>query len=440
MEMDPVETAYPTRVVAISLLTALVLVFAARGLRKVWLYIHTKMLAIVPRRVSYVLTTLAVVVLIFLVANHVFARLALNLADRVFLELDEYVDEEIEQPQNPLASGSDHSLIDWDSIGLRGKHLIVQGPTQEHISEFTGRDAYQPLRVYVGLRTKDTIEERAQLALEELIRVKAFDRSVLIVATPTGTGWLDPAAVDTVEYLHNGDTAIVSIQYSYLPSWITILVDPYRSRDSAQALFDVVYEYWKTLPHDKRPRFYVHGLSLGALGSEASADLFTVFEDPIQGGVWSGPPFPSTVWSKVTKYRNPDSPSWLPHFRDGSIVRFTGLENSLDKWGERWSPMRFVYIQYASDPMIFFSPDLLYRSPSWLAGKRGPDVSPYLRWFPIVTFLQTAFDLPMATSVPVGYGHNYSARSYIDAWLAVTEPKEWDQKDTDRLKEAFKGR
>jgi uncharacterized membrane protein len=102
--------------------------------------------------------------------------------------------------------------------------------------------------------------------------------------------------------------------------------------------------------------------------------------------------------------------------------------------------MRFVYIQYASDPMIFFSPDLLYRSPNWLVGRRGPDVSRYLRWFPIVTFLQTAFDLPMATSVPVGYGHNYSARSYIDAWLAVTEPEDWNESDTERLKEVFKGR
>jgi uncharacterized membrane protein len=263
---------------------------------------------------------------------------------------------------------------------------------------------------------------------------------VLIVATPTGTGWLDPAAVDTVEYMHHGDTAIVSIQYSYLPSWITILVDPYRSRDSAQALFREVYDHWKTLPRDSRPQLYVHGLSLGSLGSETSADLFTIFEDPIQGGVWSGPPFPSVNWNRITRNRNPDSPSWLPRYRDGSMVRFTAQENSIDDWGKRWSSMKFVYIQYASDPMVFFSPDLLYQSPSWLVGKRGPDVSPYLSWFPIVTFLQTAFDLPMATSVPVGYGHNYSALSYIDAWEAVTAPADWSEGDTVRLKEVFKGR
>lgn len=440
MEMEPIASAYPTRVVVIALATALLLVFLSRCLQRCWLSIHGRYLAYLPRRVSYVLTTLTLLLLVLLVANQVFARIAINLADRVFLQIDKIVDEGVEQPKNPLVSGSPESLVDWDSIGLQGKRFLVDGPTQEQISGFSGNEALQPLRVYVGMRTRDTIEERAELALQELIRVGGFERKVLIVATPTGTGWLDPAAVDSVEYMHGGDTAIVSIQYSYLPSWITILVDPVRSRDSAQALFDEIYTHWKSLPRESRPQLYLHGLSLGALGSESSADLFTVFEDPIQGGVWSGPPFPSAVWNNITKHRNPDSPSWLPRFRDGSILRFTGQENSLDKWGERWSPMRFVYIQYASDPMIFFSPDLFYRRPSWLAGERGPDVSPYLRWFPIVTFLQTAFDLPMATSVPVGYGHNYSAQNYIDAWVAVTNPTNWQASDTERLKEVFKGR
>ncbi len=65
--------------------------------------------------------------------------------------------------------------------------------------------------------------------------------------------------------MHRGDTAIVSMQYSYLPSWITILVDPQRSRVAAHILFDEIYAYWKTLPKDKRPRLYLHGLSLGRL-------------------------------------------------------------------------------------------------------------------------------------------------------------------------------
>jgi uncharacterized membrane protein len=119
------------------------------------------------------------------------------------------------------------------------------------------------------------------------------------------------------------------------------------------------------------------------------------------------------------------------------MLRFTGQENALDRPGLRWGPMRFVYLQYASDPMVFFTTSLPLREPAWLAGERGPDVSPYLRWVPFVTFLQVAFDIPMATTVPTGYGHNYAPADYIEAWVAVTAPEDWTAEDTARLKRVF---
>jgi uncharacterized membrane protein len=437
MEMDEVETAYPWRVGLIAVVTGLVLIAVARGLRNSWRYVDRKVSRHVPRRVSNVASALIVIVGVYLIVNDVIARFALNAADAAFLQLDEIVDDGIEQPAEATFSGSPESLIEWDHIGRWGKNFIAAGPTKASIGEFWGQEAMRPLRVYVGLGAKETPQERAQLALQELIRVGGFDRSVLIVATPTGTGWHDPGAVDTIEYLHKGDTAIVTTQYSYLPSWLTVLVDPTRSRESATALFNEVYDHWKTLPADDRPKLYLYGLSLGALGSAASADLYTVFEDPIQGALWSGPPFPSYEWARATRYRNPDSPMWLPRFRDGSMLRFTGRENTLAESGDRWGPMRIVYIQHASDPMSWFAPELLYRRPQWLNGERGPDVSPYLSWYPVVTFLQAAFDLPMATAVPTGYGHNFAPSSYIDAWIEVTQPESWDADDTRRLKDLF---
>jgi len=152
--------------------------------------------------------------------------------------------------------------------------------------------------------------------------------------------------------------------------------------------------------------------------------------------VWSGPPFPSAQWAAVVRGRREGSPAWLPKFGDGALLRFTAQRNALET-GQRWGPIRNVYIQYASDPMVFFSPDLLWKKPDWLTGARGPDVSPHLRWVPIITFLQVAFDLPMATSIPIGFGHNYSPSSYIDAWIAVTDPPEWSAELTDRLKTLF---
>jgi uncharacterized membrane protein len=50
------------------------------------------------------------------------------------------------------------------------------------------------------------------------------------------------------------------------------------------------------------------------------------------------------------------------------------------------------------------------------------------------------FDLPMADRIPKGNAHNYAARSYIDAWVEVTEPKDWDKADSLRLKALFADR
>lgn len=436
MEMEPLKSAAPVSTALIAIVLGAVLVTAARIAAACCLFVSGKLERFLPRRIAYVGGAAIVSVLALFIANGVLAQTALNTADASFARIDETMDAGVAQPTDPNVCGSVDSLVEWNAIGRRGKNFIVEGPTAAELGDFSGTQCMQPLRVYVGLRSRPTESLRAQLALEELIRVGGFERSVLIVATPTGTGWLDPSAVDTVEYLHHGDTAIVSMQYSYLPSWLTIMVEPDRSRRSARELFDVVYDYWITLPKKDRPKLYIQGLSLGSLGAETSADLVKTFEDPINGAVWSGPPFASQHWADLTRTRNTGTPAWLPKFRDGRMVRFTNQHNTLER-NKPWGPIRSVYLQYASDPMVFFSTGLIFREPDWLVGERGPDVSPELQWYPIVTFLQVAFDLPMATSVPLGYGHNYAPGHYIDAWLAVTAPEGWNNNDTQTLKDLF---
>ncbi|WP_231744005.1 alpha/beta hydrolase [Stieleria neptunia] len=439
MGMPRLETAYPYRVALIAVLFGAILVAGGRLFLRCSHYISGKLQRLMPRRVAHAIGFSTAVFLVLFLTNDVIARSLLRSADDFFLNLDQLVDDDTGKPTDPMLTGSESSPVTWESIGRQGKLFLTDGPTQAAIAAFTQRDAMRPIRAYVGMRSRPTAHERAELALRELKRVGGFERSVLIVATPTGTGWLDPSAVDTLEYLHGGDSAIVSTQYSYLPSWITILVDPQRSIESAEALFEVIYAYWKTLPKDTRPKLYLHGLSLGSLGSEVSADLFTIFEDPIDGATWSGPPFPSQNWKLIVQNRNEGTPAWLPEFRDSRILRFTGQRDALNT-AAAWGPMRCVYVQYASDPMVWFSPDLAWNRPDWLGDQRGPDVSPHLRWYPLITFLQVAFDLPVATAVPLGYGHNYSPSSYIDAWVAVTQPPDWTEDQTDALKAMFESR
>jgi uncharacterized membrane protein len=111
--------------------------------------------------------------------------------------------------------------------------------------------------------------------------------------------------MDSIEYLHDGDVASVAMQYSYLHSPLALLVQPGYGAESARALFSQVYGHWRSLPRDTRPKLYLHGLSLGAMNSERSTELFEILEDPIDGALWSGPPFESTIWRRVTEAATP---------------------------------------------------------------------------------------------------------------------------------------
>jgi uncharacterized membrane protein len=103
-----------------------------------------------------------------------------------------------------------------------------------------------------------------------------------------------------------------------------------------------------------------------------------------------------------------------------------------------WGPLRIAYLQHASDPVTFFSVESAFREPEWLRAPRGPDVSPELRWYPVVTMVQLAADIAAgADAVPLGYGHNFAPEHYIDAWLTLTEPTGWTDEDTRRLKSLF---
>jgi uncharacterized membrane protein len=393
---------------------------------------------LLPRRVSKVIGVIATVALFWAVISGVLFRVALRVADASFQEYDELIGPETDPPTDPLKTGSSASRLRWEELGRAGREFISLGPTREDISAISGRGALEPVRVYVGLRSADAPEARAKLALDELKRVGGFRRSILIVVTPTGTGWVDPAAIDSVEYLHDGAVASVALQYSYLASWLYLLVEPGYGADAARALFKEIYGYWITLPKDSRPRLYLHGLSLGATNSEQSTDLIEVLGDPVSGALWSGRPYSSRLWRSLTDRRNPGSPAWLPRFRDGSFVRFinqVGEAAGPDSQNAAWGPMRVVYLQYASDPVTFFDYCSFYRKLDWMLPPRGPDVSPQLRWYPIATFLQLTLDMLMATTAPIGYGHVYAPAHYINAWIEVTDVRDWSPEEITRLKQ-----
>jgi uncharacterized membrane protein len=356
------------------------------------------------------------------------------MADSVSQEVDAAIPPDTERPDDPARTGSAASLIDWQELGRAGRVFVSSGPTAKDLAAFHGEETPAPIRVYVGLNAAPTPEARAHIALRELERVGAFDRAVLLLVTPTGTGWVDPAALDSVEYLHRGDIASVAMQYSYLPSVLALPTDGAYGAENARALFQVVYGHWTRLPRENRPALYLYGVSLGALNSDRSFDVHDIIADPFHGALWAGPPFRSDHWNTISLDRQPESPPWRPRFRDGSVVRFMNQQGGLELGDAAWGPFRIAYLQYGSDPMTFFSVRSLYREPEWMRQPRAPDVSPALRWFPVVTTVQLAADMAVANTAPPGYGHVFSAEHYIDAWRALMEPKGWTDGQIARLK------
>src|SRR5690606_19746470 len=184
---------------------------------------------------------------------------------------------------------------------------------------------------------------------------------------------------------------------------------------------------------EARPRLYLHGLSLGAYSSAASSSLYDILDDPFDGALWVGPPFATAAWRTITANRDPDSPVWRPQVGDGTAVRFANRGADLDDAGH-WGPLRIVYLQYPTDPIVFFDTSLLYREPAWLSGERAPSVSPLLNWYPVVTFLQLALDMALAQTTPTGFGHVYAPQDYFDGWVAVTGADDLTAAEIDALR------
>jgi len=399
-------------------------------------YLSWKLQGYVSRRFSNVIGLMAAFFLFWSVVDGVLFTSILRVADSTYQQVDALMEPEFEKPSEAIKAGSIESLLNWEDMGRKGRRFLSGGPDSVAISEFLGDSASNPIRVYVGMNAAESFEERASLALQELIRLNAFDRSIMVLITPTGTGWVDEASIDPLEYLHRGDIASVAAQYSYLPSPLALLAEEDYGTEMARALFREVYGYWTELPVNQRPKLYLHGLSLGALNSDRSFDFFDIINDPFHGAFWSGPPFRSTTWRELTERRNPDSPAWLPRFRDGSVVRFANQDGGWETGTAKWGDFRIAFLQYASDPVTFFDPQAYWREPDWITEPRGRDVSENLRWYPVITMLQLAADMA-AGSAPPGYGHEYAASHYLDAWYALTEPPGWSAAEIERLRELF---
>jgi uncharacterized membrane protein len=388
---------------------------------------------VAPPRVSAVVVVFLLVALTIALLNGVVVKFAMRTMNNTFANVNNETSPTSARPKTPNRSGGPGSLVSWESLGHQGRIFVGNGPTVDQLTKFNGAPATEPIRAYAGLNSADGITETAELAARELQRAGGLRRAVIAVGTTTGTGWINEAEADALEYMYNGNTAVVSMQYSFLPSWLSFLVDKNNARQAGQALFEAVDRLVRRLPEAQRPKLVVFGESLGSFGGEAPFMSLNNVLARTDGALFSGPTFQNTIWNDLTATRDARSPEWLPIYDHGSHARFVARPEDLGRPDAPWNRPKVVYLQHASDPIAWWNPDLLFHRPDWLREKRGYDVLPETEWIPVVTFLQVSADMAVATGVPAGHGHIYVG-DVANGWAAVLQPPGWTPDKTARLR------
>lgn len=255
------------------------------------------------------------------------------------------------------------SAVSIDDLRAHGRTFVTGGPSEQ-------------IRVYVSPETAADPARRAALAIAELDRTRAWERPVILVAVPTGSGWVDTRALAGFTERFGRGTAVVAAAYSSLPSWLASVVSRRDAIATTTALLRGIEQRIETLPTDRRPAVILYGQSLGAVaGAEAVRRLQGAgIDSRLCAQFLVGPPMGTPIAATANVLAN------------------------------------------SSDPVVIWSPRLLLSPP---APPAGHDDAPRPGWLPILSFLQTSIDLLSALAPGPGHGHQYGT-DQVDGPLDCT--------------------
>ena len=379
------------------------------------------------------LSLLILVVIVYALTSKVLLKLGINFFTSHARKMNNRTAKGIVQPQVPERSGSPQSRSSWRAVGGQGRVFLGRGPSCADIEAVTGCSAMEPIRVYAGMPEEgQSLQSAADLVVEELHRTGAFDRAVILIATSTGSGWVDEWQVQPLEYLTRGNCATASMQYSFVPSSINFLTDLDVSEEAAVILFETIRRAVDEIPEDRRPALFVCGESLGAY---ASQHVFSGIVDVLSrtdGALWVGTPAFTPMHAELTAIRHRGSPEVAPVVANGRHVRFVNVPENLwsDVYGRElgdWNYPRVVYAQHPSDPVVWWNSELVWHKPDWISEKVDGDVSPHMQYTRGATYIQVLVDMPVAGTAPGGHGHTYH-EELIPLWEAILGLRE-DEKN-----------
>ncbi len=212
---------------------------------------------VAPPRVSAVVVVTLLLVLTVALLNGIVVRFAMSTLNSTFESANDEEDPDFAAPPPRRCGPVDRSR--WSAGPPSGIRVACSWRAARRWTicrSSTGAKAVEPIRVYAGLSSAKGFKAAAELAARELLRTGGLNRAVVAVANTTGTGWINEAEAASLEYMYNGNTAIVSMQYSFLPSWLSFLVDKENARQSSQALFEAVDAWCARCPRPVGPSWW----------------------------------------------------------------------------------------------------------------------------------------------------------------------------------------
>lgn len=345
-------------------------------------------------------------------------------------------------PDSDTVSGGRASAVPWSSLsreGVRFVNMALSGLQIADVTHAPPAEVKEPVRAFVGLASAATVDARVDLVMRDLEELGAFERSVICLASPTGSGYVNYVAIETLEYLTRGDCATVALQYSLRPSFLS-LDRVAMGREQNRALLHALTWRLRSIPEESRPRLVGFGESLGA---HTLQDAF--LHEGVRGLHRVG-------MDRALFVGTPAGSAWAKHWRlepgrddpDAEAVEVAS-------WAE-WSAQdeaararqRFFLLSHHEDPIVRFEPALAVQQPDWLGAvdARPPGVSAMSRWYPLVSFVLTLVDVTNAmSSVPgVFFAHGHDYRADLARMVATAFGLDVDDDELARIEAALRER
>ncbi|MFI0433629.1 MAG: alpha/beta-hydrolase family protein [Candidatus Nanopelagicales bacterium] len=316
-------------------------------------------------------------------------------------------------PDTPEVTGSPASGVPWDTLSREGRRWLSMALTPAGIDAVMGTSgAKQPIRVYASEAGSASTYERAAALLAEIDRTHALDRKVFALFSPTGSGYVNYVADETLEYLTGGDCASAAIQYSVLPSSLS-LTKVGAGTDQTRMVLEGLSKRLAEREAQDRPIFLLFGESLGSQVSEEmfrGTYTFGLEGSGFDSAIWIGTP-DATEWRREIWGQR--TVAQVPEVGPGAIY----LPRAIRDWkalpAEERAKVRYLLLQNGDDPIPKFGAEVVWRRPAWLGPQdRRPPGSPRgTSWTPVTTFFATFLDMLNALTPTPGVfaegGHDY---------------------------------